>query len=89
MLVVDEDVVVEDTIRSDNQSQYVYGDVVYFSCIKGFELDGSSSTICKADGRWTSIPPTCHRKYKWDAPVDLNLQPRERGICLIFIKWQL
>ena len=63
MLVVDEDVIVEDVIRSENQAQYVYGDVVQFSCTEGHQLDGSESTVCNADGRWTSRPPTCQRMF--------------------------
>ena len=63
MLVVDGNVVVEDIIRSENQAQYVYGDVVNFSCTEGHQLDGSDSTVCNADGRWTSRPPTCQRMF--------------------------
>ena len=63
MLVVDENVIVEEIIRSENQAQYVYQDKVQFSCTKGHQLDGSDSTVCNADGRWTSRPPTCHRMF--------------------------
>ena len=68
MLVVGEKVVIED---GTNQTQYVYRDVVHFSCIEGYEPDGSEHAVCNANGQWTSRPPTCQREY---VPAYLDLQ---------------
>ncbi|CAH1272703.1 TLL1 [Branchiostoma lanceolatum] len=36
-----------------------YQDEVQFTCKAGFILEGASSVRCRADGRWTSMLPTC------------------------------
>ncbi|XP_078662291.1 sushi, von Willebrand factor type A, EGF and pentraxin domain-containing protein 1-like [Branchiostoma floridae x Branchiostoma belcheri] len=38
---------------------YYYQDVVEFTCDSGYNLVGSTSTTCQADGTWTAIAPTC------------------------------
>ncbi|XP_035665048.1 sushi, von Willebrand factor type A, EGF and pentraxin domain-containing protein 1-like, partial [Branchiostoma floridae] len=36
-----------------------YQDVVQFSCITGFQLNGESAVTCLADGTWSDTIPTC------------------------------
>ena len=36
---------------------------VWYSCSDGFELVGSESSRCLADGQWSIDPPTCKRTF--------------------------
>ena len=64
ILVVGKNMVIEDIIRSGhNETQYVYRDVVRFSCVEGYEVEGDEHAACNTNGQWTSRPPTCRRKY--------------------------
>ncbi|XP_019620839.1 PREDICTED: uncharacterized protein LOC109467334 [Branchiostoma belcheri] len=38
-----------------------YQDLVHFTCIPGYELDGRSSLACRADATWSGTVPTCIR----------------------------
>ncbi|XP_078581987.1 sushi, von Willebrand factor type A, EGF and pentraxin domain-containing protein 1-like [Branchiostoma floridae x Branchiostoma japonicum] len=38
---------------------FSYQDVVEFTCNSGYNLEGSPTTECQADGTWTDIAPTC------------------------------
>ncbi|XP_076811797.1 uncharacterized protein LOC143458809 [Clavelina lepadiformis] len=33
-----------------------------YACDEGYTMVGSGSTLCNADGTWSSTPPTCERK---------------------------
>ena len=36
-----------------------YGDTCYFTCNNGYELIGSATRICQADGWWSGSHPRC------------------------------
>ncbi|XP_056610750.1 sushi, von Willebrand factor type A, EGF and pentraxin domain-containing protein 1 isoform X1 [Triplophysa dalaica] len=38
---------------------YNHGDIISYSCLKGFELKGDSNQICQGDGTWSGIQPIC------------------------------
>ncbi|XP_019647923.1 PREDICTED: LOW QUALITY PROTEIN: sushi, von Willebrand factor type A, EGF and pentraxin domain-containing protein 1-like [Branchiostoma belcheri] len=38
-----------------------FGDQVMFVCNSGYDLSGSSSRVCQADGTWSGIQPSCDR----------------------------
>ncbi|CAH1263510.1 CSMD3 [Branchiostoma lanceolatum] len=40
---------------------HVFGDQVTFVCNSGYDLNGSSSRTCQADGTWSGIQPVCDR----------------------------
>ncbi|XP_076598036.1 C4b-binding protein alpha chain-like isoform X2 [Chaetodon auriga] len=44
---------------SPSKDKYVYGEVVQYSCEKGFTLSGSKSVSCSEDGTFKPAPPTC------------------------------
>ena len=37
------------------------GSVARYSCSSGYQLDGSSTRVCQADGEWSGEAPTCER----------------------------
>ncbi|XP_066265897.1 P-selectin-like [Branchiostoma lanceolatum] len=43
------------TVSGDN----AYNDVLQFTCNAGYELQGSATSRCQADGTWSDIAPTC------------------------------
>ncbi|KAI8494281.1 hypothetical protein Bbelb_280410 [Branchiostoma belcheri] len=38
-----------------------YQDLVHFTCISGYDLDGSTSLVCRADATWSGTEPQCTR----------------------------
>lgn len=40
---------------------YTYGNSVTYICDEGFELNGASDLICRADRTWSNPPPLCQR----------------------------
>ncbi|XP_055055760.2 sushi, von Willebrand factor type A, EGF and pentraxin domain-containing protein 1 isoform X1 [Misgurnus anguillicaudatus] len=38
---------------------YDYGDIISYTCLKGFELQGDSVQTCTGDGTWSGIQPLC------------------------------
>ena len=38
---------------------YTYRSTITYQCNKGYEINGSISGICKADGQWSIAPPIC------------------------------
>ncbi|XP_078664783.1 sushi, von Willebrand factor type A, EGF and pentraxin domain-containing protein 1-like [Branchiostoma floridae x Branchiostoma belcheri] len=52
-----------------------YGDIASYSCYPGYELAGSSTQTCQADGLWSGTVPTCDRKQctPLGAPANGNL----------------
>ncbi|XP_035669063.1 sushi, von Willebrand factor type A, EGF and pentraxin domain-containing protein 1-like [Branchiostoma floridae] len=42
---------------------YVSQQEVTFTCNTGYQLSGSSTSRCRADGTWSSAVPTCTRKF--------------------------
>ncbi|XP_066270976.1 P-selectin-like [Branchiostoma lanceolatum] len=61
-----------------------YLDVVTFKCDQGYELDGSTSTTCQADGTWSAIVPDCNavRCPNLAAPVNGTLRPADANTYL-------
>ncbi|KAM9351035.1 C4b-binding protein alpha chain [Symphorus nematophorus] len=57
---------------SPDKESYQYEDVVQYSCANGFELQGSNSITCSADGTFKPAPPRCNRVtcVKLPAKVD-------------------
>ena len=45
--------------QCNDTTQYTFGTEVFFSCLGGYELNGSNATTCKADGSWSNVIPTC------------------------------
>ncbi|CAH1248684.1 CSMD1 [Branchiostoma lanceolatum] len=39
-----------------------FGDTASYTCYPGYELAGSSTQTCQADGTWSGTAPTCARK---------------------------
>ncbi|XP_076598045.1 C4b-binding protein alpha chain-like isoform X3 [Chaetodon auriga] len=44
---------------SPSKDKYVYGEVVQYSCEKGFTLSALKSVSCSEDGTFKPAPPTC------------------------------
>ncbi|XP_019618629.1 PREDICTED: sushi, von Willebrand factor type A, EGF and pentraxin domain-containing protein 1-like [Branchiostoma belcheri] len=40
---------------------HLYEDVVTFSCLSGFTLNGNGTSVCQADQTWSGHPPSCDR----------------------------
>ncbi|XP_019633428.1 PREDICTED: CUB and sushi domain-containing protein 3-like [Branchiostoma belcheri] len=51
---------------------YRYQDVVTFTCDTGYELNGTSDTMCQADETWSNPVPTCTSKIIWTLMCCLN-----------------
>ena len=49
-----------------NQPRYVFGDVVWFGCDAGYDLEGNVTLQCQSTGIWNSSSPNC-------MPVDCNI----------------
>ncbi|XP_073326194.1 complement receptor type 1-like isoform X2 [Pagrus major] len=56
-------------IFSPVKEVYKYGDVVQYSCQRGFKLSGSESVSCSDDGTFKPDPPTCTSLYCKDPHV--------------------
>ena len=39
------------------------GSTMEFQCMEGYELVGTPSVICQANGKWSATKPKCHRKF--------------------------
>ncbi|XP_072887035.1 complement component receptor 1-like protein isoform X2 [Hemitrygon akajei] len=57
--------------RYSTGSFYNYGDVITFTCNKGFKLEGSSESRCGDNGVFNPHPPTC-RRVQCERPRNLN-----------------
>ncbi|CAH1243596.1 CR1 [Branchiostoma lanceolatum] len=44
-----------------SDGDYKYGSVVSFACDKGFDLEGTASQMCQANGTWSGEAPKCER----------------------------
>ncbi|XP_065196834.1 sushi, von Willebrand factor type A, EGF and pentraxin domain-containing protein 1-like isoform X2 [Sycon ciliatum] len=51
--------------------------ILYFSCNEGFNLQGSKSTLCQANGTWSSETPACNR-----IACSAVITPPENGMVL-------
>ena len=38
------------------------GDIATYVCIRGFELVGAATLVCRLDGMWNADPPVCRRE---------------------------
>ncbi|XP_019626682.1 PREDICTED: uncharacterized protein LOC109471767 [Branchiostoma belcheri] len=58
--------------RSPKKVTYLSGDKITFSCGAGYILtDGSLRSTCRANGTWTSDPPTCDVDHESQLLTDL------------------
>ncbi|XP_067382705.1 complement component receptor 1-like protein isoform X2 [Channa argus] len=57
---------------SPKKEEYEYGDVVLYSCFKGYTVDGSKSATCSEDGTLKPDPPTCFRMVECEDPQIVN-----------------
>eukprot|EP00117_Sycon_ciliatum_P031628 scpid5507/ scgid24698/ Sushi, von Willebrand factor type A, EGF and pentraxin domain-containing protein 1; CCP module-containing protein 22; Polydom; Selectin-like osteoblast-derived protein; Serologically defined breast cancer antigen NY-BR-38 len=53
-------------------TQYTFGETLVFTCDSGFQLLGENSTVCQADGAWSSSVPTCEAVDCQDPGTPLN-----------------
>lgn len=53
---------IADGTFSPEKTSYQYGDVVEYSCHKGFRLSGTKTMSCSVDGTFGLAPPTCNSK---------------------------
>ena len=44
-------------------STYIYGSSVVYACTTGYNLQGSKTVTCQANGHWSSGVPTCAGIY--------------------------
>ncbi|XP_073447245.1 sushi, von Willebrand factor type A, EGF and pentraxin domain-containing protein 1 isoform X2 [Aquarana catesbeiana] len=42
-----------------NGSSFSYNEQVHYACFSGYEIHGSATRQCLANGLWSGIPPTC------------------------------
>ena len=42
---------------------YSAGQVVFYQCLPGFEIEGETSLTCTGNGTWSNDPPQCKREY--------------------------
>ncbi|XP_019633411.1 PREDICTED: uncharacterized protein LOC109476834 [Branchiostoma belcheri] len=47
--------------NGDSSGDNYYQDVMSFTCESGYELEGSASITCQADGTWSGSAPSCTR----------------------------
>ena len=40
-----------------------FGDVITYSCKRGYNLNGIATRRCQADGSWSGTPPSCESEY--------------------------
>ena len=53
-------------------TQYTFGETLVFTCDSGFQLLGKNSTVCQADGAWSSSVSTCEAVDCQDPGTPLN-----------------
>ena len=49
-----------------SQSGNRFGDVVTFKCNVGYNLNGSETRTCQADGFWSGKQPSCESKLHYN-----------------------
>ncbi|XP_032826473.2 sushi, von Willebrand factor type A, EGF and pentraxin domain-containing protein 1-like [Petromyzon marinus] len=54
-------------------SEYLYGTLIRYHCLTGFDMEGPSVLICQEDGTWNGTAPKCHA-IQCEAP-----RPPENG----------
>uniref|UniRef100_A0A3P8UF14 Sushi domain-containing protein n=1 Tax=Amphiprion percula TaxID=161767 RepID=A0A3P8UF14_AMPPE len=55
---------------SPNKEFYEYSEVVQYSCVNDYTLNGSKSLSCSTDGKFTPDPPTCTRVECTDPKIE-------------------
>ncbi|XP_061133183.1 sushi, von Willebrand factor type A, EGF and pentraxin domain-containing protein 1 isoform X1 [Syngnathus typhle] len=58
---------------------YNYGDVVTYSCLPGFEIQGDSVQTCQADKTWSGTRPACLARSCGPPPTVKNATVRATG----------
>uniref|UniRef100_A0AAQ5Y7L8 Sushi domain-containing protein n=1 Tax=Amphiprion ocellaris TaxID=80972 RepID=A0AAQ5Y7L8_AMPOC len=55
---------------SPHKESYEYLEVVQYSCVNDYTLNGSKSLSCSTDGKFTPDPPTCTRVECTDPKIE-------------------
>eukprot|EP00058_Branchiostoma_floridae_P008085 XP_002593573.1 hypothetical protein BRAFLDRAFT_125152 [Branchiostoma floridae] len=50
---------VPDNGNRDNDSNFAVGQTVTYSCMTGYQLQGTATITCQSDGSWSDSTPTC------------------------------
>ncbi|XP_032898125.1 C4b-binding protein alpha chain-like [Amblyraja radiata] len=69
--------------RGDSEF-WEYGMTAKYSCKLGFSLIGPAEVTCKADGQWSSPPPSCRAGVCGNLPSLENGSPRDEHISQAF-----
>lgn len=74
---------------SPYRPQYSVGSKIQFHCDKGYELYGSSWTVCKWDKRsyWAHPPPICKRRFTTTIKCFIRDYCNPLHICWSFRNW--
>ncbi|KAK2897245.1 hypothetical protein Q8A73_013625 [Channa argus] len=67
---------------SPKKEEYEYGDVVLYSCFKGYTVDGSKSATCSEDGTLKPDPPTCFTQNCSKPTLGPHMNLRDEFILL-------
>ncbi|GBM89513.1 CUB and sushi domain-containing protein 3 [Araneus ventricosus] len=52
--------------------RFPVGTELKFSCNAGFEPEGATNIVCRSNGQWTSLPPTCRNTATVGPPAELT-----------------
>ncbi len=52
-------------------ASYTFDSKVFYSCLNGFELNGSSMISCQANGTWSNTSPQCSAIIDCEIPTEL------------------
>ncbi|CAH1248696.1 CSMD1 [Branchiostoma lanceolatum] len=58
-----------------------YGDVASYSCYPGYEIAGSSTQTCQADGKWSGTVPTCDNQVTFSCDIGFELTNSDVRVC--------
>ena len=42
------------------------GERIYYDCVVGYFLNGSSPRTCQSNGTWSGLKPTCEGEYHFE-----------------------
>lgn len=57
---------------SREQTDFRIRSKVYFSCMEGYDLIGSSERMCFPNGTWSGTQPFCKRRKKLLLPLKMS-----------------
>ena len=52
-----------------------FNDIANFQCDEGYDLLGSKSRVCQADGSWSGEETVCERKYRSNEMKTIQQNP--------------